>query len=282
MTELTMATTAQAGATDSGSVTPALRQAQHETQAAGTPPPALRQDSGQATSTPAGATPEIDWTKLDWDAHADKIPWDKIDAKRIDKIPSVQKMQASLRRQQAEIERRAKERESVLTQQLQQMQSLIAGQDPELAQQAQGIQAQGQYLQMQQQLERYQEMEARKLLAEKYEIPEEVVFGFAGGPEEVMTQVLDYQRLNRVQTQSTLEGQLQEMKRQLEALTRRTTDPAANQDIGVAAPAGNHYQNEWERLMKDGRGDEAEKIRRDAFQKGVAINVETMKPKHWA
>lgn len=242
---------------------------------AGTPTP-------PATSTGnagAGATPDIDWNKLDWQAHADKIPWDKAP---IDKIPSVQKMQASLRRQQAESEKRAREREQILQEQLNQYQQLIAGQDPELAQRMQGVNQQAETLRMQQQLDRYQEIEARKLMAERYQVPEEIVFGFQGGPEEVMAQVLDYQSMNRVETQNTLQKQLAEMQAKLDALTRRSSDPAANQDVSVAAPSGSHYQNEWERLTKEGRGDEASRLYREALTKGLTINRDITKPKHWA
>lgn len=243
-----------------------------------------------ATSVPtdAGATPgqntppAIDWKTFDWASHADTLPWESIDVKNIEKIPNVKKMQSTYERKLKETQRQAQQEAEVLRQQLQQYQQIVSGQDPDLAQRLQGVTQQGDVLRMQQQLERYQEIEARKLIAQKYEVPEEVVFGFAGGPEEVMTQVLEYQNLNRVNTTQTLQQQLAEMQKKLEAFTRQKTDPAANADITVAAPATSVYQTQWESLVAEGRGTEAGQLYRDALSKGININTNKIKPKGWA
>lgn len=247
-------------------------------------------DSGEATpptteqsgATPGQTSPAIDWNTFDWEAHADKIPWDKLDAKRIEKIPNVRKMQSTYERKLKETERQARQEAEVLRQQLNQYQQIVSGQDPDLAQRLQGVDQQGEVYRMQQQLERYQEMEARKLIASKYELPEEVVFGFMGGPEEVMTQVLEYKNLNQVNTTSTLEQRLAEMQKKLDAFTRQRSDPAANADVGVAQPATSAYQKQWEALVAEGRGTEAGQLYRDALAKGVNINTTGIKPKGWA
>ena len=244
-----------------------------------TPPPATEQSGATSGQTQA---PAIDWKTFDWEAHVDDIPWDKLDVKRIEKIPTVRKMQQSHERFLKDQQRQAQQEAEVLRQQLQQYQQIVTGQDPDLGQRLQGVAQQGDVFRMQQQLERYQEMEARKLIAQKYEVPEEVVFGFMGGPEEVMTQVLEYQNLNRVNTTQTLQQQLADMQKKLDAFTRQKTDPAANADIGIAQPATSAYQTQWEALVKEGRGTEAGKLYRDALEKGVTINAIGVKPKGWA
>lgn len=238
-------------------------------------------DAGQTTATQAGAT-EIDWNKVDWQANADKIPWDKIDAKRIEQIPNVRKMQSTYERRMKELERQSRQEAETLRQQLTQYQQLIAGQDPEMAGKLQGIHQQGETLRLQQQLEHYQEMEARKALAQQYEIPEDVVFGFQGGPTEVMSQILDYQRLQRTERTSTLEQQLADMQRKLDALTRRNADPSANSDVNVAQPSGSHFQTQWDKLMQERRGDEAARLAKEARDKGLPLKIEAAKPKGWA
>ena len=248
---------------------------------AGEATPQTATDSSGAT-TGQTSTPAIDWKTFDWETHADNIPWDKLDAKRIEQIPNVRKMQSTYERKLKETQRQAQQEAEVLRQQLQQYQQIVTGQDPDLGQRLQGVSQQGDVLRMQQQLERYQEMEARKLIAQKYEVPEEVVFGFPGGPEEVMTQVLEYQNLNRVYTTSTLEQKLAEMQKKLDAVTRQRTDPAANADIGIAQPATSAYQTQWEALVREGRGTEAGKLYRDASEKGITINTLGIKPKGWA
>lgn len=237
----------------------------------------------QSGATPGQNTPPaIDWNTFDWEAHADSIPWDKLDAKRIEKIPNVRKMQSTYERKLKDQQRQAQQEAEVLRQQLNQYQQIVSGQDPDLAQRLQGVDQQGVVYRMQQQLEHYQEMEARKLIASKYELPEEVVFGFQGGPEEVMTQVLEYKNLNQVNTTSTLEQRLAEMQKKLDAFTRQRSDPAANADVGVAQPATSAYQKQWEALVAEGRGTEAGQLYRDALAKGVNINTSGIKPKGWA
>jgi type I site-specific restriction-modification system R (restriction) subunit len=240
-------------------------------------------DATQATVPSTGATePSIDWTKVDWDAHADKIPWDKFE-KRIEQLPTVRKMQSTYERRAKDLERASRQQLETLQNQLNQYHQLLAGQGNEdLAPKLQGIQQQSQTLMLQHQLERYQEMEARKLLAQKYEVPEDVVFGFEGGPNEVMQQILEYQSLNRVQQQSGLQKQLEDMQKKLEALTRRQSDPAANADVGTPAPSGNQFQVEWERLVKEGRGNEASLLERQVREKGINLNKDILKPKGWA
>ena len=237
-------------------------------------------DAGQATGTTPGA-PEIDWNKVDWQAHADKIPWDKLE-KRIEQLPNVRKMQSTYERRMKELERQSRQEAETLRQQLTQYQQLIAGQEPELASKLQGIHQQGETLRLQQQLEYYQEVEGRKAIAEKYDIPEDVVMGFQGGLNDVLLQAMDYQRLQRVEKTSTLEQQLADMQKKIDALTRQRSDPAANADVNVAQPSGSHFQTEWERLVKEGRSDEAWRVRMDAKSKGVEINTKAMKPPGWA
>lgn len=246
--------------------------------------PATTQPVGTQTATtaPAGAAPDFDWAKFDWESNADKVPWDKIDAKRIEQIPNVRKMQQSHERRVKELERQARQEREALQQQLSQIQQMIVGSNPEMAQQLQTVAQQADYYRDRQQLERYQEIEARRLIAQQYEIPEETVMSFQGGPDEVVAQALDYQRNHVVQQRDTFQKQIEEMRRQLDALTRQRTDPAANQDLAVATPAGNHYQTTWEQLVREGKGDEAEKIRREAVSKGLSLQYETIRPKGWA
>ena len=249
------------------------------TQSTGTTPG----DTVQTTGTQPGVTesPSIDWNKVDWSVHADKIPWDKLE-KNIEKLPNVRKMQSTYERRMKDLERQSRQENEGLRQQLQQYQQLIAGQEPELAGKLQGIHQQSETLRLQQQLEHYQEVEARKALAQQYEIPEDIVFGFQGGPTEVMSQILDFQRLQRVEKTSTLEQQLADMQRKIDALTRRNSDPAANADVNVAQPSGSHFQTQRETLVKAGRGDEASRLMREAQAKGLTIKTDTVKPKGWA
>lgn len=245
--------------------------------------PVTTQSAGtQTTTAPAGAVQDVDWAKFDWEANADKVPWDKLDVKRIEQIPNVRKMQQSHERRMKELERQARQEREVLQQQLNQFQQMIAGTNPELAQQMQSVTQQADYYRDRQQLERYQELEARRLIAQQYEIPEDTVMGFQGGPDEVLSQAMDYQRTHSVQQRSEFQKQIENLQRQLDALTRQRSDPAANQDVNVATPAGSHYQTTWEQLVKDGKGDEAERIRREAQAKGLTLQYESIKPKGWA
>lgn len=275
MTEFNTATSTVGAGQQPASVTPPSGWQGTQQPPAATPP---TEAGAQGTESSA---PTIEWDKIDWDAHADNVPWDKIGVKRIEKIPGVAKMQSTFQRQIAERERRYQAESEALRHQLQQYQQIISGQYPEMADQLKNIQQQGDFVRMQTELERYHEMEARKAIAERYGVPEETVFGFAGGPEEVERQAFEYQRGHLTQERQTLQQQMADLQRQLDAMKRQNTDPAANADMGQSAPAGNYYQTNYENLIRDGRGPEAERLLRDARQKGVQIDTTRLKPSHW-
>jgi len=242
----------------------------------------------QATPNQAGAAQidwnTVDWNTVDWDKHADKLPWDKIGFERIEKIPGVRKMQGTFEKKVRETARQAQQRIEALNRQLQQYEMLLsaqAGQSPEIAGQLDYVRNQGRQAELEAELAVYQEEAARKLLAAKHGIPEDVVFGMQGGPDEVIAQILDWQRENMSTKESSLQQQLADLKKQLDALSNRRTDPAANADVSVSVPSGNSYQVEWQNLMRDKKFAEANKLFRQAEAAGVEIDISAAKPSGW-
>lgn len=249
-------------------------------------PGATPQEAGAPTETSAPQTPpdidfsKIDFSKIDWESNFDKVPWDKV--KQIDKIPAVRKMQSALRRQADEARAQAQAERQALQAQLQQYQALLAGQYPEMQPHIQQIQNQGEQARLQAELERYHRQESIRALSEQYDVPADYFEDNPpADPMDAVFKAAEYHRTARVTTESQLQQQLAEMKRQLDALTNRATDPAANQDVGVRTPAGNSFQTSWEGLMREGKFREANKLLREAQDLGLEINEASAKPPGW-
>lgn len=254
--------------------------------------PATSQGSSGAPASPAtsqegsGATPSsspaFDPTKFDWESNIDNVPWEKVDIKRIEKIPGVSKMQRSLAQKLQMEQERAQAETRALQAQLQQYQALLAGQYPEMQPHIQQIQNQGEQARLQAELERYHRQESIRALSEQYDVPADYFEDNPpADPMDAVFKAAEYHRTARVTTESQLQQQLAEMKRQLDALTNRATDPAANQDVGVRTPAGNSFQTSWEGLMREGKFREANKLLREAQDLGLEINEASAKPPGW-
>jgi DNA repair exonuclease SbcCD ATPase subunit len=223
--------------------------------------------SSQTTPvTPAASEPPIDYSNLDYS----KIDWSKVDENTIQQIPSVRKAHSTLRRRMSEMENRYRGELEAAQQQLTYLTQLLQGQLPEAAQHLQVMEQQRQMQQLQRQVQHYQKQDERSQvlnrLSQQYGVPMDLI-------EDVETPFDAYERIieygNNRHTQ--LSSQLQQLQRQLEALTASQTDPAANPDTG-SAPS-NTYQEQYDALMRAFRGNEADRLRRKAESEGVTIDT---------
>lgn len=220
-------------------------------------------NEAQAQST----TPVIDWSTLDFS----QAPEDVLAKVPLDKHPGARKMQGSLRKQTAQVEAKYKADLALAQEQITKLTELISGQMPESTSQVTAIQERARMRQLEAIV---QETEAEKVrrqaiekMAETYEV-DPTLLEDAGDGYEAYERVISAKTLQF----AAMKQQMDAMQKRLEALSRASTDPAANVDTTTGRP-GNNYQEQYDALMKKFRGDEASKLRRKAEAEGVQIDL---------
>lgn len=245
-----------------------------------------QQPAQQTQQAPAGeqggqgggsAAPASDWEKLDWGSvDWEKVPVDKLNIPNIEKIPGVSKMQSALRKQASEFQtaaQKAQAENAALKKQLEEMSNLIRGKLPQQEQHMNQIQAQAEAERMRQELEFYQRQNVVSRFAEEYGVPQDL-YQEIQSPQELFEKAIDFHRTRATTTEQEWQRRFSEMEKQLQALQRQGSDPAANADRGQATGSTN-WQARYNEAVKNGNGPEADAIERQAFSSGVAIDVVT-------
>ncbi len=222
-----------------------------------------------------GSAPAIDWENIDYST----VPWDKIgDKVPIDKLPGAQKMQSTLRKQLAEqtaAANRAQAAAVAAQKMAEQLGSLVKNQGPQYQQQVSAFQAQAEAAQLQERLAQYERHEALQRMAEHYGVPADVILNEpVDRPEQAFERVINYHRTAGQTGVTELQQQVQELTRQLAALTAVRTDPAARADRGAAVPSTN-LQTLYNEAAKKLDGPGAERVRRQAEEAGIELDLTT-------
>ncbi len=219
-----------------------------------------------STATTADSSP-FDWASIDFGS----APEDILAKVPLDKHPGARKMQSSLRKQTADLEKKYKSELALAQEQIRSMTELINGQMPEAASQVTALQTQARMRQLEGIVHETEAEKQRRLaiekLAETYDVDpallEDVEDGYEAFDRIIKANGLRY---------SQVEQKMVDMERRLAALTRVATDPAASPDTTSGRTAGSTYQDQYDALMKAYRGDEASKLRRKAEAENVTID----------